>query len=107
MIEDVTARKQAEQRQRDAQEQLKKQLQERTAELSQVLRSLRSQAAKRKPADQVLRAVQEFIDRSIAPIGDKSSAGKGKPIPRKKASFKKTRKSASRRSSDKPRPPSP
>jgi PAS domain S-box-containing protein len=106
MIEDVTARKQAEQQQRDAQEQLKKQLQERTAEMSQMLRSLRSQVAKREPAEQVLRAIQEFIDRSIGPIGDKSSAGKGKPIPRKKASFKNNRKSASRRSSDKPRPPS-
>jgi PAS domain S-box-containing protein len=106
MIEDVTARKQAEQQQRDAQEQLKEQLQEQTAEMSQMLRSLRSQVAKRKPAEQVLRAIQEFIDRSIGPIGDKSSAGKGKPIPRKKAAFKNNRKSASRRSSDQPRPPS-
>ena len=54
MIDDITARKQAEQQQRDAQEPLKN----------------------------------------------------GKPMPRKKASFNKTRKSASRRSSDKPRPPS-
>jgi len=106
MIEDVTARKQAEQQQRDAQEQPKKQLQERTTEMSQVLRSLRSQVAKRKPADQVLRAIQEFFDRSIGPMGDKPSAGRGKPTPRKKASFKKTRKSASRPSSDKPRSPS-
>jgi PAS domain S-box-containing protein len=105
MIEDVTARKQAEQQQRDAQEQLRKQLQERTAEMSQMLRSLRSQVAKRKPADHVLRAIQEFIDRSVGPIGDKSSAGRGKPLPRKEASLKKTRKSASRSSSDKPRPP--
>lgn len=106
MIEDITARKQAEQQQRDAQEPLKKRLQERTAEMLQMLRSLRSQAAQRKLADQLLRAVQEFIDRSIGPIGDKTSALRGKPIPRKKASFKKTRKSASQRSSDKPRPPS-
>ena len=100
MIEDITARKQAEQ-QRDAQEPLKKQLRERTAEMLQMLRSLRSQAAQRKLAVQLLRAVQEFIDRSIGPIGDKSSAVKGKSIPRKKASVKKTRKSARRRSADK------
>ena len=106
MIEDVTARKRAEPQLRDAQEQLKNQLREQSAEMSQMLRSLRSLVAKRKPADQVLRAIQEFIDRSIGPMGEKSSAGGGKPIPRKKASSKKTRKSASRRSSNKPRPPS-
>jgi PAS domain S-box-containing protein len=104
MIEDITARKQAEQ-QRDAQEPLKKQLQERTAEMLQMLRSLRSQAAQRKLADQLLRAVQEFIDRSIGPLGEKSSAERDKPIPRKKAPSKRTRKSARRRSSDKPRRP--
>jgi len=97
MIEDITARKQAEQQQLDAQEQLKKQLQKRTAEMSQMLRSLRSQVAKRMPADQVLQAIQEFIDRSNGPMSDKSSAGRGRPTRRKKASFKKTRKSASRR----------
>ena len=106
MIQDVTARKQAEQQQRDAQERLKKQLQERTAEMSQMLRSLRSQVAKRKPANQLLRAIQELIDRCIGSIGDKSSAGRGRPVPRKEASLKKTRKSVSRRSAAKPRPPS-
>jgi PAS domain S-box-containing protein len=55
MIEDVTARKQAEQQQRDAQEELKKRVQERTAALSQTVQSLRSQVAKRKLAEQVLR----------------------------------------------------
>ena len=106
MIEDVTARKQAEQQRRDAQEQLKKQLQVQTAEMSHMLRSLRSLVAKRKPADHVLRAIQEFLDRSIGPMGDKSSAGRAKSKPRKKTSFKKTRKSTSRRASDKPQPPS-
>jgi PAS domain S-box-containing protein len=106
MIEDVTARKQAEQQQLDVQEALKKQLREQTAEMSQMLRSLRSQVAKRKPAEQVLRAIKEFIDGSIDPLGEKSTAARGKPKPRKKAPLKKTRKSAGRRSSDKPRPPS-
>jgi PAS domain S-box-containing protein len=90
MIEDVTARKQAESGQRDAQASLKKQLQERTAEMSQMLRSLRSQVAKRKPADQVLRAIREFIDRSLGPLGEKSSGERGKTIARKKSRFKKT-----------------
>ena len=103
-IEDITARKQAEQRSRDAEVLLKKQLKERTAELLQMLRSLRSQVAKRRPADQVLRAIQEFLDRSIASISNRSLADRGKPMSRKKASSKRTRKSASRSSSDKPRP---
>lgn len=107
MVEDVTARKQAERQQLDAQKQLKKQLQQRTAEVAKMRRSLRSQVAMRKLAGEVLRATQEFIDRSIGPVADKSSAGKGKPVPRKKASFKQPRKSASRRSSGKPRPSSP
>ncbi|NOT01829.1 MAG: PAS domain S-box protein [Phycisphaerales bacterium] len=106
MIEDITARKQAEQQERDAHEQLKKQLQERTAELSQLRRSLGSQMARRKLADQVQRAIREFVDTSIGPIGDKSSTGTGKPMPRKNASFKKPRKTASQRSSDKSQPPS-
>jgi len=105
MIEDITARKQAEQQLCDAQERLEKRDQERTAVMSQMFRSLRSRVAKRKLADQLLQAVQEFIDRSIGPLGEKSSAERGKPIPRTKAPFKKTGKSASRRSSDKPRPP--
>lgn len=42
--------------------------------------------------------------RSIGLRGEKPSALRGKPIPRKKASFKKTGESASRRSSDKPPP---
>lgn len=102
MIEDVTARKQAEQQQCDAQEELNERVQQRTAEMSHMLRSLRNQLAKRKPADQVLRTIQKVIDRSLSSIGDKSSAGRDKPITRKKTSSKKTRKSASRRSSDKP-----
>ena len=106
MIEDVTARKQAEQQLCDALEQLKNQLRKQSAEMSQMLRSLRSLVAKRKPADQVLRVIQEFIDRPIGPIGDKSTADGGKPKPRKRASFNKNHKSARRRSSDNPRPPS-
>jgi hypothetical protein len=105
MIEDITARKQGEQQTRDAQEQLNKQLRERTAAVSQLLRSLRSQVAKRKPADQLLQTVQEFIDRSIGLHGEKASSKRGKPMPRKKASFKKIPKSAGRRSFGKPRPP--
>jgi PAS domain S-box-containing protein len=105
MIEDITARRQAEQQLREAQEQLKKQLQERTAEMSRILRSLRSKVTERKPVDQVLRAIKELIDRPIGPMDDQSSAGRAKSIPRRKESLKKTRKSASRRSSDKPRPP--
>ena len=94
MVEDVTAREQAEQRQRDTQEPMKEKFQERTAEISQMLRSLRSQVARRKPPDQVLRAIQEFIDRSIGPVGDKSSPGRTEPIPRRKPLFKRTRGSA-------------
>lgn len=50
MIEDISARKQAEQQQRDALEPLKKLLQKQTAEMSQLLRSLRSGVAGRKKA---------------------------------------------------------
>ncbi len=100
MIEDVSARKPPVQQLRDAHEPLKKQLQERTAEMLQLLRSFRSRVAERKPADQLLRAIQELIDRFIGPLGDKSSAGRGKPKPRKKTSVKKPRKSAGQRSSD-------
>lgn len=66
MIEDISARKQAEQRQRDVLEPLRKLLQKQTAEMSQLLRLLRSRVAGRK-----------------------------------KAPFKKTRKSASRKLSNK------
>jgi PAS domain S-box-containing protein len=89
MISDLTARKQAEQEQRDAEQELKERVQERTAELSQTIQSLRSQVAKRKLAEQVLR--------------DKSSAEKGKPMRRKKAAVKTARESASTKSPDKPR----
>jgi len=100
MIEDVTARKLAEQRQREAREQLKEQLQERTAEMAHWPRSLRTPVAKRKLAEHVLRAIQEFID-------DPPSAGRGKPMPRKERVVKNPRKTARRRSSDKLRPSSP
>lgn len=105
MIEDITARKQTEPQQRDAQEPLKKRLQERTAEMLQMLRSLRSQAAQRKLAAQLLQTVQEFIDRSIGLQSEKASSKRGKSIPRKRTSIKNPRKSASRKPSDKPRPP--
>lgn len=104
MIEDVTARKQAEQQQREAQDQLKKELRKWTSELSQKLRSGRGQVAKRTLADQILRAIQEFLDQSIDSLSDKSSAGRSKPLPKMRTSFKKTLKSASRRISNKPRP---
>lgn len=54
--------------------------------MSQVLRSIRSQLMKRKPADQVLRAIQEFMNRPLTPMCAKYTAGRGKPILRKKAS---------------------
>ena len=73
---------------------------------SRMLRLFRSQVAARRPADQVLRAIQAFIDRSIDPIGKESAAGKGKPTPARKASLKKTRKSAARALPEKPRPTS-
>jgi PAS domain S-box-containing protein len=50
MIEDISARKQVEQQQRDVLEPLKKQLRKQTAEMSQLLRSLRSRVAGRKKA---------------------------------------------------------
>jgi PAS domain S-box-containing protein len=103
MIEDATARKQLEQQQRDDQAQLKKQLVAWTAEMSQMLRTLRNQASKRKLADQVLRAIKALSERSIGTIGGKSPAGRGKPTPRRKASLKKNRKSAGRKSASKPR----
>jgi len=61
MISDITARKQAEQEQRNAQEELKRRVQERTAEPSQTIQSLRSQVAKRKLAEQVLRDRSEQL----------------------------------------------
>jgi len=70
MVEDITARKQAEQEQRDSQAQLKKQLKERKTKMSQIRRSVRGQVVNRKVADQVLRAIQKFIDPSPGPMGD-------------------------------------
>jgi PAS domain S-box-containing protein len=105
MVEDLTARKQADQEQRDAQEQLKKQLQGWTAEISKMLLALRNQVAKRKLADQVLRAIKALSERSIDHMGGKSSAGRRKSKPPKKAPSKKTHKSVSRNPSGKPRPP--
>lgn len=104
MIEDITARKQTAEQLCDAQKQLKKQLQAQKAEVTKILRSLRSQVAKHKPTEQGLRAIRALIDRSIARIGETSSAGRGKSLPGKKALFTKTRKSIKRKSSGKPRP---
>jgi len=50
MVEDISTRKQAEQRQRDALESVKKQFQKRIAEMSKMLRSLRSQVTRHKKA---------------------------------------------------------
>ncbi|HUN80115.1 MAG TPA: PAS domain S-box protein [Phycisphaerae bacterium] len=106
MVEDITARKLAERQQREIRDQLKKQLRKWTGELSQKLRSGRGQVAKRKLADQVLRAIQEFMDRSIDSLSEESSVGRGKALPRIKTSFRKNMKSPSRRISGKPRPKS-
>jgi len=106
MVEDVTARKQSEQQRRDAQEPLRKQIEERTAELSHMLRSLRGQSARSKLAREVLRVLQKFIDRSIGPLGDTSSEDRGKSIPRAKKSSRKTRESGGQRPPAKRRPPS-
>jgi PAS domain S-box-containing protein len=61
MIEDVTARKQTEQELRDSHKQLEKRVQERTSELSQTIRSLRGEIAKRTLAEQVLRDRSEQL----------------------------------------------
>jgi len=50
MVEDISTRKQAEQRQRDALESVKKQFQKRIAEMSKMLRSLRSQVTRHEKA---------------------------------------------------------
>lgn len=71
MIRDLTACQQAEQSQRDAEKELKKQVRQRTAELTQAIQLLRSQLARCRRDKQTLR--------------DKSSAGKGKLLRRKKA----------------------
>jgi len=65
MITDMTALKQAEQEHRDVERKLENQVQERTAELSRTIQSLRRQVAKRKRVQQVLR--------------DNSSSKKAKP----------------------------
>jgi PAS domain S-box-containing protein len=104
MVEDVTARKQAEQQKRDAQVHMNKQLLERTAELSQMLRPLGDQVAKRKLTEHVLRAIQEFIDRCIGSVGARSSSGANRRKPRKSTSSKKTEKYTGRKSSRKSRP---
>jgi PAS domain S-box-containing protein len=77
MISDLTACKQAERERREAEEKLKGRVRERTAKLAKTIQSLRSQVAKCRLAEQVLR--------------DKSSAEKGKPMRRKKAAVKKAR----------------
>jgi PAS domain S-box-containing protein len=63
MIEDVTARKQAEQELRDSHKQLERRVQERTSQLSQTVRSLRGEIAKRALAEQALRDRSEQLRR--------------------------------------------
>ena len=55
MIEDVTARKRTEQELRDSHRKLEGRVRERTSELSQTIRTLRSEIAKRTLAEQTLR----------------------------------------------------
>ena len=104
MVEDVTARKQAEEQKRDAQAQFNKQLLERTAELSQMLRPLGDQVAKRKLTEQVLRAIQEFIDRCIGSVGNRSTSRRVGRKTRKKKSIKQIGKTSRRKSSNKSLP---
>lgn len=104
MVEDITERKQAEQRQREALEPLKIQLKERAAEMAQLVKSLRGQVARRDMADKVLRAIHEFVERAIRPLSEKSPAIGSKPTSRKKVSVKRPQKSAGRKSTGKPRP---
>lgn len=61
MIEDVTARKQTEQDLRDSHKELEGRVQERTSELSQTIRTLRSEIAKRTLAEQTLRDRSEQL----------------------------------------------
>jgi PAS domain S-box-containing protein len=61
MIEDVTARKRAEQELRDSHKDLEGRVQERTSELSQTIGSLRSEVAKRTLAEQTLRDRSEQL----------------------------------------------
>ncbi|MBI5764712.1 MAG: PAS domain S-box protein [Planctomycetes bacterium] len=103
MVEDITERKQAEQRQREALEPLKKQLKERAAEMAQLVTSLRGQVARRDMADKVLRAIHEFVERAIRPVVGTSPAVGSKPAVRKKVSKKSPRKSAGRKPAGKPR----
>ena len=63
MIEDVTARKQTEQGLRDSRTELERRVLERTSELSQTIRSLRSEIAKRTLAEQALRDRSEQFRR--------------------------------------------
>lgn len=103
MVQDITARKLAEQRQQEAQKQLKKQLQERSAEVSEIRRKLRSPGSKRKLTEQVQRAIQEFLDRSIAGTGELSPAGAGGEVRRARGTSKKSGATANRRPSGKSR----
>ena len=61
MIEDVTARRRAEQELRDSHKQLERRVRERTDELSQTIRSLRGEIAKRTLAEQTLRDRSEQL----------------------------------------------
>jgi PAS domain S-box-containing protein len=61
MVEDVTARKQTEQELRDSHKELGKRVRERTSELSQTVRSLRSETARRAMAEQALRDRSEQL----------------------------------------------
>jgi PAS domain S-box-containing protein len=61
MVEDVTARKQTERELRDSHKELEKRVQKRTSELSQTIRSLRSEMAKRTLAEQTLRNRSEQL----------------------------------------------
>lgn len=89
MVNDLTARKQAEQDLRDAEEDLKKRVRERTAELSQTIQALRRQVAKRKLAEQTAR--------------DTTSAQKSKSTHLKAASVAKDRESIGTKKSGKGR----
>ncbi len=99
MIEDITARRQMERQLRDTRLQLKQQLRERTADASRLLRTLRSQVAKRKPAGLLLKTIQNFLDRPNATKDD--GAPEARPTRRTKASPKKVAKSTTGKSSGK------
>lgn len=84
MIEDITARKQTEPTKPNTAARRKQPVQQPTADLSRMLRALRAQVVKGKPASDVLRALQKLMDAIIDPASARSTTVGRRGTPQKK-----------------------